>query len=478
VQNKPTSDGSSQVEFYDLMVKKVFKDACINKMLVHDSHARELPRYIFEWLVSKYQSDGNLTPEAKQELYQLIDEHFPEPERIELYKYRILRQGEEIALLNPLRVRIDSLSNTFVPYMPFFAGESKHLLISDEIVDKNKGLLLNGLWGISTIAPGTSDYKPFKIKSFTPVQIEEVRIEDFIEARGFFSLPEWVDLLINTMGLNPREFPSIAEKVYLVARLIPYVENNFNLVEMGPKGTGKSFIHKNISTHVHVIGGGTVSRAQLFYQLARNERGLLLMNDVVVFDDFSNIRLEQANEVIGKLKNYMADGKVDVGKFNEAATTSVVIMGNVAINEQGEPRERFHFRNLPREMQESAFLDRIAAFIPGWRLHAIRGQDLSSNYGLIGDWFSEVLHQFRRRNHYMADIETKIHFNGRTRDETCAKATASGLIKLLFPNKNLADEDWRFVAKIAVDMRQRVLDQLAYIDAEFQDKHVSFDIIQ
>ncbi|MHA2000026.1 MAG: BREX system Lon protease-like protein BrxL, partial [Promethearchaeota archaeon] len=380
------------IKRYNDKIKTIFRETCINKALVHDQRARELPRYIFEWLISKHQTDGQLTPENKRDMYRLIEEHYPDPENIELYKHQILMENETLHILNPYKVSIDARSEKYVIYFPFFSSETRNIDIVESIVNQNKGLLTSGLWGIASITKGAPHKPPFFINAFSPVQIEEVHLDQFIAARAQFNIVEWVELLINTIGLNPTSFPTVNEKMLLLTRLLPYVEPNYNLIEMGPKGTGKSFIHKNTSTHSHVIGGGTISRAQLFYNLGKESRGILLTNDVVVFDDFSNLRIEQANEVIGKLKNFMNDGIIDVGRIRETCGASVMIMGNVELDQDGFPANNFFFRNLPREMQESAFLDRIAGFIPGWQLHPIRKRDLSMNYGLIGDWFSELLH--------------------------------------------------------------------------------------
>ncbi|MHA1767818.1 MAG: BREX system Lon protease-like protein BrxL [Promethearchaeota archaeon] len=466
---------------YNDKIKRIFAETSINKVLVRDNLFREIPRYIFEWLLAKFtEENGILTPENKKKLYQLIEEHFPEPENIEVYKKRILKDYETIHILNKFKVSLNALSQEYEVYFPFFAGDSRYVRIEESIVDQYKGLLLNGLWGIATLVHDPSKNKPFSITSFSPVQLEEVYLEQYVEARKYFSLSEWVDLLINTMGLNPDRFPSIPEKIYLLTRMIPYVQNNYNLVEMGPKGTGKSFFHKNISTHVHVIGGGTISRAELIFHMGKKQKGILFANDVVVFDDFSNIRIVDANEVIGKLKNFMADGLIDVGSFKENSNASIVVMGNVELNEDGIPANRFYFKNLPKAMQESAFLDRISAFIPGWKIHPIAQEDLSEDYGLIGDWFSEILHSLRKKN-FMHMVESNIIFRGekvRARDSFHLKATASGLIKLLFPDGILDYEDWKLIAKFSCDLRQRVIDQLGRIDPEFRDIRFKYEITQ
>jgi ATP-dependent Lon protease len=413
-------------------------------------------------------------------LYDLIEKHYPEQDKLEYYKYQIIKEKRQIEILNKYRVELDTRSEEYKVYFPFFASESSNVNISENIVDEYKGLLMNGLWGIASISHDPRKSKPISISRFSPVQIEEIHLDKYINARKNFTISEWIGLLINTMGLNPETFSTIYEKMYLISRLIPYVEKNFNLIEMGPKGTGKSYLHKNISTHVHVIGGGTISRAQLFFHLAKREKGILLNNDVVVLDDFSNIKIRGANEVIGKLKNYMADGIIDVGSFKEPAVASIVIMGNVPLTASGVPATNFYFRNLPNEMQESAFLDRISAFIPGWELHPIRQADLSNNYGLIGDWFSEILHSLRRKS-FAPQIEEMINFYGekaRRRDILHMINTASGLIKLLFPDGVMDIDDWNLIARFSVNLRQKVLDQLKQIDPEYRDIKLNYQITE
>ncbi|MHA1249456.1 MAG: BREX system Lon protease-like protein BrxL [Candidatus Helarchaeota archaeon] len=465
---------------YNEKVKRIFGETCINKKLVHQLRNYELPRYIFEWLVFKFTENGRLTHSNKMKLYNLIEKHYPDQEKLEDYKYQIIKEKKQIKLLNKYRVTLNTRTEEYNVYFPFFASESKDVYILDNIIDQYRGLLINGLWGIASLVHTPTNPKPISIVKFTPLQIEEVHLDKYIEARKYFSISEWINLLINTMGLNPEQFPSIYEKIFLITRLIPYVEKNYNLIEMGPKGTGKSYLHKNISTHVHVVGGGTISRAQLFFHLGNKQKGLLLNNDVVVLDDFSNIRIQGANEVIGKLKNYMADGIIDVGSFKEPASSSIVIMGNVPLNADGKPSTNFYFRNLPNEMQESAFLDRISAFIPGWELHPIRQIDLSKDYGLIGDWFSEILHSLRRKS-FIPQIDDMVSFYGnkvRTRDVNHIKSTASGLIKLLFPDGEMELEDWKLVINFSVILRKNVIDQLSIIDPEFKDIELNYRITE
>lgn len=470
---------------YREKVRAIFKNTSIDKSLVQTVRVRELPRYIFEWLLSHHVEDsGELTAENKKQLYDLIERHFPDTKNLELYKDMIIMDHEKLHILNKYQVTLDARREEYGIYFPFFANESRNVMLDPTIVVENKGLLVNGLWGIATIAKNLLNRaldinRPFIITGFSPVQIKQVKLEKFIEARKKFTLPEWVGLLINTMGLNHAAFPSVEEKMYLLTRLIPYAENNFNLVEMGPKGTGKSFLHKNISTHVHVIGGGIISRAELIFNIGTKKKGLLLTNDVVVFDDFSNIEIKGANEVIGKLKNYMADGYLDAGSFKEPSNASVVFMGNIALNEDGQPATDFYFRTLPKPMQESAFLDRIAAFIPGWILHPIRKRDYAQDYGLIGDWFSEILHSLRKKN-FISEVENMIRFTGRktrARDIELMKTTVSGLMKLLYPDGEMENEDWHLVAKYAVEMRQRVINQLGRIDPEYKNITLDYEVL-
>jgi ATP-dependent Lon protease len=471
---------NNKLKQYNEKVKMIFSETSINKDLVRNSQVKELPRYIYEWLLYKFTENGELSSKNKKKLFDLIEKHYPDPEKIELYKYQIIKEQKTLSILNKYKVILNARSGNYEVYFPFFANESKNVNLIESIVDKYKGLLVNGIWGIASIVSDPTKDRPFTMNSFSPVQIEEVHFNKFINARKSFTLLEWMDLLINTMGLKPNQFPSISEKMYLITRLIPYVQNNFNMIEMGPKGTGKSFLHKNISTYVHVISGGTISRAELIFHVGKGKKGLLLTNDVVVFDDFSNIKLQNANEVIGKLKNYMADGLIDVGSFKENSNAAIIIMGNVELNEDGIPANRFYFRTLPKPMQESAFLDRISAFIPGWKIRPIRQDDLSTDYGLIGDWFSEILHSLKKKN-FIYLVEDMVKFRGkktRARDVEHMKMCASGFIKLLFPDGELDLDDWNLVIKFSVELRQRVIDQLSRIDPEYQDIKFEFDIMQ
>lgn len=476
MQNANDGHQENNNKDYNDKVRQVFPGASINKDLIRRNDNPDLPRYIFEWLLSKFIEDGTLSYEQKRKLQDLIEKHVPDPEQLERYKFLILKQNKPQKILNHFKVTLNSKTEKYQVKFPFFSAESNNVEIRDDIVEKNQSLLENGLWGIAKIENNQWSERPFSINQFIPVCIQDVKLDSFIRARNSFSTNQWIDLLINTMGLNPAGYPGTREKIHLIARLIPYVEKNYNLIEMGLKGTGKSFLHKNISTRSFVIGGGTVTRAQLFYHIGKHQKGLIPSHDVVVFDDFSNMEIRDTSQVIGKMKNYMEDGIIDVGSFRETAHCSVVIMGNVIVDRYGDPVSKFYFKLLPPAMRESAFLDRICAFIPGWKLHPVRKKDLSISYGLIGDWFSELMHALRRKN-FNAEITENIEFTGypgRQRDIKAMKKTVSGLIKLMFPDGNIGIDEWTLLGDIAAELRQNVLDQLAKIDGEYHNYKVDY----
>jgi ATP-dependent Lon protease len=264
----------------------------------------------------------------------------------------------------------------------------------------------------------------------------------------------------------------------LLSRLIPLVEPNVNLVELGPKGTGKTFLLRNISYYSRIISGGNVSPAVLFYHLVTKTPGLIAVKDLVVFDEISKIRFSNPDEVMGKLKDYMESGNFERGNQQVHADASIVLVGNLPIR-KSQPRDKLLFDVLPEPMKDTAFLDRMHGFIPGWQLSRIQKSDihLSQDIGLVGDYFCEILHRLRSLD-FQTIIASKINFSSdvELRDEKAILKIASGMLKLLHPHLMYSDFELKEVIDLAVEYRQTIVDQLHMMDSEFKDKRLDYSL--
>jgi ATP-dependent Lon protease len=294
-----------------------------------------------------------------------------------------------------------------------------------------------------------------------------------------FSREEWIDLILRSIGLNPSVY-SDHQKMLLLCRLVPLVEPNSNIMELGPKATGKTYLYRNISYYTRVISGGKVSPATLFYNISTKSVGEIGVRDCVVLDEISKLTFSNGEEMIGKLKDYMVDGFFERGPKKAHAACSLVFMGNMEFGtSMPEPSDAMSF--LPTFMHDSAIIDRIHAFIPGWELPKIRqsSEHLAKGYGIVADYLSEVFHQLSLQSYTSIVSErVKLHGDVTIRDEKAIKKTASGILKLLCPDRQCEDSDIAVSMDLAVRARQRITALLHSISpAEFVSKTFSYSVM-
>jgi ATP-dependent Lon protease len=302
------------------------------------------------------------------------------------------------------------------------------------------------------------------VEKFTPFQAPDTDPDILAEARPYFSLEEWIDVLINTIGLEPRVY-SPRQKHILLTRLIPIVEGNTNISEFGPRQTGKTYLYRNLSNYVRIISGGNITPAALFYNLRTRTPGELAVKDTVVFDEISKVRFSNPDEMMGKIKDYMESGHYERGIKKVVSDSSLVFMGNVAVETASEgyiPIEDLTYV-LPEAMRDSAFIDRIHGLIPGWELPKISQSKyhLSKEYGIASDYYAEALHTMRKETLTpLVSKHLELSDNFKIRDEKSVKRILSGLIKLLFPDGTFNTQELKTITDTAVEYRQRVRDWL------------------
>jgi ATP-dependent Lon protease len=448
-------------------VRRYFGDYAVDKRLAYELELAKLPRYVAEYLISEFIGRGS---SWEAELRKFVRNHYYEPEEKEVVKHRLVVDGV-VKIIDELRVVVDIESGTHVGVIQSLDIWAE---IPVDIVERNRATLVTGMWGLVTlrrlnevkevlgrpIGALVADFYPFQSPDTDPKILEE--------ARQYFTLDEWVEVLINTIGLDPSVY-NPRQRMVLLSRLVPVVEGNVNMAEFGPRQTGKTYLYRNVSNYVRIISGGTISPATLFYNLRTRAPGELAVKDLVVFDEVSKVRFPNPDEMMGKLKDYMESGVFERGDKKVPSDSSLMFMGNIAVEMGPEgyvPVEDLTYV-LPQPMRDSAFIDRIYGLIAGWELPKISQAKyhLSKGYGIASDYFAEALHSMRKETLTgMISKHLELSENFKIRDERSVKKIASSLVKLLFPNKTFDISELRRVVEVAVEYRQRVRDWLHKVD--------------
>lgn len=344
--------------------------------------------------------------------------------------------------------------------------------ISTDLVERNKILLRQGVWGKITIAMQTNG--TVEVMDFDPFQCSKVNLQMYADYRAKFNTQEWQDLLFCSIGFNSQH-PSYNQeaKTWILARLLPLVESNYHIMELAPKGTGKSFVFENISSKIALISGGKVTPAQLFINGKTKELGLLSRHDVVVLDEVQSLTFDNPDEVIGPLKNYLASGRYNRSGFADISSDcSLVMLANIELDEQLRPRNEDNLiAALPKLFAETALLDRFAGIIPGWKIPKFQREMAASQVGLKMDFFGEALLSLRQDNRFMSYVQQHTNFNksATVRDQNAILKSASGFLKILYPHLNLTLMDYqRDCLEPAQKLRQAIRNSLYYLDDEFR----------
>lgn len=464
----------------DSKVKRAFGSYVVRKELVHSYEISRLPRFISEYLVAKFYPDGEPMPEDVRKLQDFVTIHFPELRDKDKILHDIMTQGS-YTLMDEFKVETDIKGGRHQLFVPCLNVRDAKVLPT--ILDENTDLLRAGMWGVGTLKyvpdeglMNDGNSSPVLMTKFTPFEVVNVKLPDFASKRRLFTRNEWIDVLVKSIGLNPDSYDSHG-KLLLLLRLVPLVEPNCNLLELGPKATGKTYLYRNISYSTRLIAGGRLSPATLFYNITTKTLGEIGVRDCVVLDEISKLTFSNSEEMIGKLKDYMVDGFFERGPKKAHARTSIVFMGNVEIGSSA-PSSKEIVSTLPHFMRDSALLDRIHCLIPGWNLPKIlqSSEHLASGYGMVADYLSEIFHQMSMQGSYSeviserAKIESSTRKGVTIREEKAIKSVASGILKLLCPDRKWDDYDVSTAMNLAVDGRKRVNALLSSISPQEFDK--------
>ncbi|AWM24002.1 BREX system Lon protease-like protein BrxL [Sinorhizobium fredii] len=435
-----------------------------------------VPSYVLEYLLGQYcaTNDELSIQSGIETVKEILRKHYVHRNEAGLVRSNIREKGR-YKVIDKIGVALNDKNDT---YEASFAnlGVNK-VLVSSDTVKKHPKLLVGGVWCICDVEYEHSDDKnasPWIMGSLKPIQLSSFDYEAYLAARSQFSTDEWIDLLIQSVGFNPEMFGRRSKLIQLV-RLIPFVERNYNLIELGPKGTGKSHIFSEFSPHGILISGGEVTVPKLFVNNSSGKIGLVGYWDVVAFDEFAGRQKKVDKALVDIMKNYMANKSFSRGVETLGAEASMVFVGNTKHNVPYMLKHTDLFDELPEKYYDSAFIDRLHAYIPGWEVEVIRGEMFSNGYGFVVDYLAEILRHMRNddfSDRYKDFFELSSGIS--TRDRDGINKTFSGLMKILFPGGGASEQDVEEILKLAVEGRKRVKDQLMRIDATYPDVDFSY----
>lgn len=440
--------------------------------------SNNVPIYVLEYLLGSNcaTNDEELIEEGIKKVKRILSDNYVRPDEAELIKSRIREIGY-YTVIDKITVHLNERRDVYEA--EFSSLGIREIEIDPETVKKYEKLLGGGIWCIIKMEYSTdSSRSPFIISNLKPIQIPNMDVNELIENRKEFTKDEWIDVLLRTVGMEPDTLTYPA-KWHLLERLVPLVENNYNLCELGPRSTGKSHVYKEISPNSILISGGQTTVANLFYNLSSRQVGLVGLWDVVAFDEVAGIRFKD-KDGIQILKDYMASGSFARGKDQINANASIVFVGNVNQSISSLLKTAHLFAPFPDAMNnDSAFFDRIHYYLPGWEVPKFRPEHFTERYGFIVDYLAEFLREMRKRS-FGDHIGTYFRFgnNLNQRDVIAVKKTYSGLMKLLYPDGNASKEESIEILEYALVGRRRVKEQLKKIGGiEFYDVNFSyFDI--
>ena len=425
--------------------------------------AFNVPIYVLEFLLGRYcgSNDIEAIKAGLEHVRDFLSTHYARPDEAEQIKAQTKQRGT-FRIIDKLIVRLQESEDRY--WGELVNLNIKNINVSDELLDAQPMLIGDGIWAeIELGYDGSITHKgivrPFFIQSLKPIQLTRFDKDEFVRGRAAMNRADWMRLLLRSVGLEPDHF-SHRLQMLLLCRLIPFVENNYNVVELGPRGTGKSFVFEQISPYATLVSGGKASVAQLFVNNATGRMGLVGIWDVVAFDEVGGMRLSDS-DAIQIFKGYMESGMFSRGKQQYTAQGSMVFLGNINFDVNAAPRSRHLFEPFPDGMQDLTFLDRVHAYIPGWEIPKMRTEYFTTEYGLMVDYFAAYLRDARKTS-YVDLPERYLRFGSalNARDSRAVKKTVSGLIKLLHPDGEPTREEVTEYVTIGLELRRRVKEQL------------------
>ena len=472
-----------QLDELDEKMALAFEGYIVRKDLVR-TFARQfpVPTYVVEFMLGRYcaTTDEAEIEEGLKIVQRQLASRTVKAGDEELFKATAYKEGT-VKLIDVINVRFSDKDNGYLATLPSL--RLTKVRIPDQIVDQNQRLLTGGFYAEITLSydPMIADEKggnPFGVFALKPIQLSKRDVLDTLSsARKNFTTDEWKDILLRSIGLEPSQIDDNAKNAMLL-RMVPFVERNYNMVELGPRGTGKSHLFQQVSPYAHLISGGKATVAKMFVNNANGQRGLVCQYDVVCFDEVSGISFD-SKDGVNIMKGYMESGEFSRGKESIRGDGSMVFVGNFDVDVAHQQRVGHLFGPLPDEMRDdTAWMDRIHCYLPGWNVPKMNSSLLTDHFGLVSDFLSECLSHLRNQSR-ISVLQGRVNFGGALsgRDTNSVNKTVSGLLKLLYPGMEdqVPDEDLEWAVRQGLEVRRRVKEQQKRIgSAEFRNTHFSY----
>lgn len=470
-------DAMTDMGALDRSITDVCPEYTVRKDLVGAVKGNALvPTYVLEYLLSKYATttDQASIDAGVDRVRTILADNYVHREEANLIQSKIREKGR-YQVIDKVQVALNEKTDQYEATFENL-GISR-VIVDPETVRKNPKLLVTGIWCLCMLVYAYSGEKnevPWRLHRLMPVQMSHDDREHYLAVRERFTAGEWIDLLMQSVGFNPSLFSDRAKLLHLV-RMIPFVERNYNLIELGPKGTGKSHIYSEFSPHGMLISGGEVTVAKLFVNNTTGRPGLVGFWDVVAFDEFAGRAKKAGKDLVDIMKNYMANKSFSRGVSVMQAEASMVFVGNTSHNVPYMLKNSDLFEELPAQYHDPAFLDRIHYYLPGWEFEQIRSEMFTHGYGFVVDYLAEILHN-QRDVDYGSAFERYFTLSSTlsTRDKDAIRKTFSGLMKLIYPSGNATPEQMEPLLRCAIEGRKRVKDQLCRIDLTMAEVDFSY----
>ena len=472
-----------ELDELDRKAAAAFEGYVVRKDLVRKfSRQFPVPTYVVEFMLGRYCAtiDEDEIKEGLAIVQRQLSSRTVKAGEEELFKAGAYKDGN-VKLIDMISVRFSEKDNGYVATLPSL--RLTKVRIPDKIVDDNERLLTGGFYAeinleYDAMIAEEKGGNPFGVFSLKPIQLSKRDVlEEMAEARRQFTTEEWKDILLRSIGLEPAYLDDDAKNAVLL-RMVPFVERNYNMVELGPRGTGKSHLFQQVSPYARLISGGKATVAQMFVNNATGQRGLVCQYDVVCFDEVGGISFD-SKDGVNIMKGYMESGEFSRGKESIRGDGSLVFVGNFDVDEVHQQRVGHLFGPLPEEMRDdTAWMDRIHCYLPGWNIPSLNEDLKTDHFGLVSDFLSECLSHLRSQSR-ISSMQGRVHFGGALsgRDTNGVNKTVSGLLKLLYPGMedDVLDEDLEWAVRLGLEARRRVKEQQKRIgSAEFRNTHFSY----
>ncbi len=474
-----------ELDKIDKIATTAFEGYVVRKDLLENFRKTyPVPTYVIEFLLGRYCAtvDEDDIQEGLEIVKRQLQDRTVRTGEEEYFKSKAKEKGS-IKLIDIITAKLDTVSDSYVATLPSLMLNK--VRISSELVNANDRMLTGGFYAeieleYDAAIAQEKNGRPFGVANIRPIQLSQRNVLDILyKGREQFSLEEWKDLLIRSVGMEPTNLSEKAKNVLFV-RMIPFVERNYNMIELGPRGTGKSHLYQQISPYSHLVSGGKATVAKMFVNMGSGERGLVCKYDLVCFDEVSGVSFDQKDGV-NIMKGYMESGEFSRGKEPIRADGGIVMVGNFDVDVEHQQRIGHLFGPLPQEMRDdTAFMDRIHSFVPGWDFPKLNKSYFTNHFGLVSDFLAECWTRLRDINR-TSSVLARIDYGGALsgRDTTAVNKTLNGLLKLMQPNPEvpISDELLEWAIKISLEYRRRVKEQQKRIgSAEFRNTHFSYRV--